>query len=477
MRVIADRRVFSVGEFNRAIAQRIRAGGSGWVEGDISDLSLRGSKMVYFTLHDEAAQVDVIMTREAWDRSAVDASNGDRVQVLGRADVFEARARLQLRAERVEAGGEGLLLRRIEELRARLGAEGLLDEARKVPLPFLPRRIGLITGADTAAKGDVLNNLFARWPGASVVVVHSQMQGFASAGQVIDALRYLDSRDDVEVIVIARGGGSLEDLMSFNDEALARTIAATATAVVSAVGHDRDWTICDYVADRRVSTPTKAAEAIVPDVMALADRLDRGEAAMRRCLGRRLDGARRELDRADRVLAQPAARVAAAHRGVDAAEARVKAAMSGRLGAVRSDLARAERVVARQPLAIVAAARERLFAGERRAVMAAGGRVRGALARVEFGAGRFGAAGVGAVRRSQDRVAVAAAGLGALSPLRTLERGYAVVRRGADGTVVADASALATGDDVMLQLRDGEAGAVVTVAAERPVAATEGTAA
>ncbi|WP_028646953.1 exodeoxyribonuclease VII large subunit [Nocardiopsis sp. CNT312] len=238
-----------------------------WVEGQIAELSRRG-RMAYITLRDPVANVSV---RVVCQRSVLDAQSpppeaGARVVVHAKPDFYEVRGTFSLRALEIRHVGLGELLARLEQLRRTLTAEGLFDAARKRPLPFLPNTVGLVCGRDSAAERDVLENGRRRWPAVRFEVRPVAVQGDRAVREVTEALKELDAHPDVDVIVIARGGGSLEDLLPFSDEALVRAVAAAGTPVVSAIGHEQDAPLLDHVADVRASTPTDAAKRTVPDV-------------------------------------------------------------------------------------------------------------------------------------------------------------------------------------------------------------------
>ena len=277
MKVVGGRRVFSVEEVSARLAAMFEGLRSFWVEAEVQDLRpARGQ--VRFTLRGGHA-LDASMNGIVYDRLPHKPADGGLVQAYGRMEFWRARGQVSMRVERLELVGEGLLRAQVEELRARLAAEGLLDPARKRRPPLLPRRVGLVTSAGGAARADVLTNVWARLPEADVVVVGVPVQGDDAPRLIARALRHLDALPEVDVIVVARGGGSLEDLMAFNGEPVCRAVAASATPVVSAVGHERDVTLCDLVADVRVSTPTAAAAAVVPSREAVETHLaDAGQA-------------------------------------------------------------------------------------------------------------------------------------------------------------------------------------------------------
>ncbi len=238
-----------------------------WVEGQIAECAIRGGA-VFMTLRDPVAAVSVrvICPRQVFDAAEPPPADGARVVIWARPDFNANRGSFALNALEIRAVGVGELLARLERLRRELASEGLFSSERKRMLPFLPRVIGLICGRDSAAERDVLQNAAQRWPAVRFRVEETAVQGPYAAEEVIDALRRLDEDADVDVIVIARGGGSLEDLLAFSDEALVRAVAACRTPVVSAIGHEQDAPLLDYVADLRASTPTDAAKRVVPDV-------------------------------------------------------------------------------------------------------------------------------------------------------------------------------------------------------------------
>jgi exodeoxyribonuclease VII large subunit len=307
-----DRRVYSVGAFNRGVASWLSRLPTVWVEGEVTELRRQARwASVFFTLKDpaEGACLGVSMPRGQFDALRLELADGDRVHVYGRPELFEARGEFRLRALSLERFGLGDHLAALERLKQKLAAEGLFAPERKRPLPFLPRRIGLVTGNDAAAKRDVLTTLTARFPPANVLVGETYVQGPRAAGAIIETMRALCRESDVDVIVLARGGGSFEDLLPFSDERLVRAIAACPVPVVSAVGHEQDTPLCDLAADARASTPSTAARLVVPDLAEVLQRLDRARAGLergaRRSLERerrKLDGAHERLDRAPRLL-------------------------------------------------------------------------------------------------------------------------------------------------------------------------------
>jgi len=256
---------------SRKLTEWIGRLGEVWVEGQIAQISRRaGAATVFLVLRDPAADMSLSVTcrRDVIDALPGPLAEGARVVVRARADFYAARGTLSLRANEIRAVGVGELLARIERLRQLLAAEGLFDSVRKKPLPFLPAVVGLVTGRGSAAEHDVVENARRRWPAVRFSLHACAVQGPTAARSVMDGLRILDNNPEVAVIVIARGGGSVEDLLPFSDEGLCRAVAACRTPVVSAIGHESDTSLIDYVADVRASTPTDAGLKVVPDLAA-----------------------------------------------------------------------------------------------------------------------------------------------------------------------------------------------------------------
>ena len=392
-----DRTVYSVASFNRGVAQWLGRLPTVWVEGEVTELKRHARwASVFFTLKDPAdgSCVAVQMPRGQFDALRLDLGDGERVQVYGRPELFAAKGDFRLRALTVERFGVGAHLAALERLKQRLAAEGLFAAERKRPLPLLPRRIGLVTGNDAAAKRDVITTIHGRFPGADVLVAETYVQGPRAALGVVDALRELCAQPGVDVIVLARGGGSFEDLLPFSDERLVRAVAGCPVPVVTAVGHEQDTPLCDLAADVRASTPTMAGKLVVPELSQLSGRLDRSREALARCV-------RQVVERNTAQLARTAERLRAAPRT-----------------ALQRQGQRLERE------------HERL----RRAPALAIERKRAAL---ESSAGR----------------------LRVLSPQKTLERGYAIVRT--ESGVVRSRADVAVGVHVDVRVADGSFGARV----------------
>jgi len=263
-----ERKVFSVAAFNRGVGDWLSRLPTVWVEGEVTELRRQAAwQSVFFTLKDpaEGSCVGVTMPRGRFDALRLELTDGARVHVFGRPELFAARGDLRLRALTIERLGLGDHLAALERLKRKLAAEGLFAAARKRPLPRFPRRIALVTGNDAAAKRDVVTAIRGRFPAARILIAETYVQGPRAAGGIVAALRAVAAEPEVDVIVLARGGGSFEDLLPFSDERLVRAVALCPVAVVSAVGHEQDAPLCDLAADVRASTPTAAGRLVVPD--------------------------------------------------------------------------------------------------------------------------------------------------------------------------------------------------------------------
>ena len=371
---VEGRKVYSVRGFNNGVARWLTKLPTLWIEGEVTELRRQERwASVFFTLKDpeEGATLPVQMPRGQFDALDLNLSEGERVHVFGRAELYEQRGELRLKALTIERFGLGAHLAALERLKKTLAAEGLFAAGRKRALPTYPRLIGLVTGNDAAAKRDVLTQIVQRFPPANIVVAETYVQGPRAPVAIATAIADLCLRG-ADVIVLARGGGSFEDLLPFSDERVVRAVADCPVPIVSAVGHEQDTPLCDLAADVRASTPTAAARLVVPDIVELRARLARSRAGLHR-------GARQSAER-------HAQRLATTH--------------------------------------------ERL----RRAPLLA-------------------------LERRRARLDTVHARLGALSPLATLERGYAIVRRGDE--VIRSATQVNPGDTVAVRVADGSFGATV----------------
>jgi exodeoxyribonuclease VII large subunit len=295
-----DRKVYTVSAFNRGVASWVARLPSIWVEGEVTEFRRQqGWQSVFFTLKDptDGACLPVSMPRGRFDGLRLELTDGMSVHVFGRPELYEARGVFQLRALSIEPLGLGAILAGLERLKRKLAAEGLFAPERKRPLPVLPRRIGLLTGNEAAAKRDFVTAVQSRFPAANILVAQTYVQGQAAPGAIASTLRALGREPEIDVIVLTRGGGSFEDLLPFSDERVVRAVAECAVPIVSAVGHEQDTPLCDHAADVRASTPTAAARLVVPDERELRERLDAARAALARGAGAALERARSSLAR------------------------------------------------------------------------------------------------------------------------------------------------------------------------------------
>ncbi|WP_436979091.1 exodeoxyribonuclease VII large subunit [Streptomyces sp. enrichment culture] len=346
-----------VGEVSRLIGGWIDRLGAVWVEGQITQISRRpGAGVVFLTLRDPSHDISLTVTcfRGVFDRVADVIGEGARVVVFGKPEWYAPRGQLSLRATDLRAVGVGELLARLEALKKSLASEGLFAPERKRPLPFLPGCVGLVTGRASAAERDVLQNARLRWPAVRFAVRNVAVQGVHAVPQVIEALQELDADPEVDVIIVARGGGSVEDLLPFSDEALIRAVSAARTPVVSAIGHEPDSPLLDLVADLRASTPTDAAKRTVPDVGEEQSRVrqlrERGRWVLETYLDREERGLAAAVSRP--VLAEPQRMIAGRAEEIEALVARSRRTLGHLLERAEADLTHTRaRVVALSPAA------------------------------------------------------------------------------------------------------------------------------
>ncbi len=360
------------------------------VEGEISNFTRARSGHLYFTLKDAEAQLKCVMWRSAAERLSVDIGDGDAIYARGHISIYEKTGVYQLYVEQITPVGRGNLALAFEELKARLQAEGLFSaEAR--PIPPYPVKIGIVTSADAAALRDILNVLKRRYPMVSVLIAPTLVQGEEAPAQIVRALRWLDGRGDVDVIILARGGGSAEDLWAFNDEAVARTIFAARHPVICGVGHETDFTIADFVADVRAPTPSAAAELCVPDIAEIQSYVLGLEGLLHTAIQRNLGEHQASLAALERNLRHlgPLARVNNVLQHLDSLVNRLDNVMSRRM------------------------------------------------------------------ERAYTRLNLAQRQLEAVGPLATLQRGYAIVRKG-DGAIVRRVDQVEGGDRLKVMVSDGE---------------------
>ena len=324
-----DRKVYTVSAFNRGVAAWVARLPSIWVEGEVTEFRRQqGWQSVFFTLKDstDGACLSVSMPRGRFDGLRLDLADGMTVHVFGRPELYEARGVFQLRALSIEPLGLGAILAGLERLKRKLAAEGLFALERKRPLPVLPRRIGVLTGNEAAAKRDFVTAVQTRFPAANLLVAQTYVQGHAAPAAIAATLQTLAREPEVDVIVLTRGGGSFEDLLPFSDERVVRAVAECDVPVVSAVGHEQDTPLCDHAADVRASTPTAAARLVVPNERELRERLDTGRTALARGANAALERARSSLTRdRERLDRAPALLVERKRAGLDGLAGRLQA--------------------------------------------------------------------------------------------------------------------------------------------------------
>jgi exodeoxyribonuclease VII large subunit len=415
-------RILSVGELTglvRDALQHAPALANVWVEGEVGQVSISAAGHCYFTLKDEKAQLRCVIFRDERLMMPFEAQTGLRLVAHGRLDVFEPQGAYQLYVDTLQPSGFGDLALRFETLKASLAQEGLFAAERKRPLPPMPQTIGLVTSLSGAVLHDVRRVLARRWPLVRVVVSACQVQGANAAPTVVAALRRIARWTDsatgrgVDVVIVARGGGSLEDLWPFNDEQVVRAIVASPCPVIVGVGHDTDVTLADFAADVRAATPSVAAERAVPSLDEELARLQALGQALRTTAAGGLGNRRRALDAERRALEGT------------------------------------------RPEALLAARREHVGMLLDRAVAVLRRRLESAEATVGRGAERLPGLLAGRLAAGRAGLTTAAASLAALSPYATLERGYAIVR-GADGSVLRDAARTRAGDALSIRLQRGE---------------------
>lgn len=426
-------RVYRVRDVNRAIRLRIEQAFSDlYVEGEISDFTQSAAGHLYFTLNDEleAAQLSVVMFRADARRAKIRLANGQRVKLRGGCSYFEPRGRLQFIARGAEAAGEGDLAARFKALYKKLEAEGLFDPARRRPLPAFPQTIGVVTSSTGAALRDIIRVAHERMP-VRIVIADCRVQGEGAPESIMSALESIQRLPELDLVIIGRGGGSAEDLWAFNDERLARAIAACRVPIVSAVGHEVDMTIADFVADLRAATPSNAAELAVPEARVLIERLSDYERTLSRAFEMLIGRRRLALERIARRLEDPRRRHLRIAARVEAYRVRIERAMRLRLRDERQRHGLAAYSFSRLTRDPAGRARERLRTLEARLVPS----LKPLLPR----------------KRAELRSLVAQ--LNALSPLSVLERGYAIALH--EGAAVRRADELPPGSIFEVRFSEG----------------------
>jgi len=439
--------VFSVTELTRRVKSLLESGvGSVWVAGEISNMRVPSSKHMYFTLKDEASQIAAVMFRGRNQSLRFRPEDGLEVVVHGLVTVYETRGQYQIIVDRMEPRGVGALQMAFEQLKKKLADEGLFDDVHKVPVPALPRRIGLVTSSTGAAIRDILTVVRRRFSGVYLLLYPVRVQGDEAPPEIIEGIRTLDALGDVDVIIVGRGGGSIEDLWAFNDEGVARAIHACGTPVISAVGHEIDFTIADFVADLRAATPSAAAELVVGEREAMR------ETVRRQC--RRLEmavrgvietaGNRLKFSRESYMMQRPDQIFRDRQQKLDEVTDTLQRRSRDELDSRRRNLARfTEAMRLLRPQVIVARDRERFEETVRR--LAGGYRH--------------------AVAEMRTRHSNLGAKLDGLNPLGVLARGYSLVRKPPQAALVTDARQTTVGDRLDIQFHRGRA----TVCVEQTV--------
>ncbi|MFM5028374.1 exodeoxyribonuclease VII large subunit [Aeromonas rivipollensis] len=432
-----QQQIFTVTRLNSAVRMILEQDlGLVWLTGELSNLAMPSSGHWYFSLKDISAQVRCAMFKGNNRRVPFRPQDGMQVLVQARVSLYEPRGDYQLIIESMQPAGDGMLALRFEELKRRLGAEGLFDEGRKRPLPREPRAVGLVTSATGAALHDMLTVLERRAPDLPVFIYPTQVQGSAAISQIVAAITLANRRAEVDVLIVGRGGGSLEDLWCFNEEVVARAIAGSAIPVVSAVGHEVDVTISDFAADLRAPTPSAAAELVAPDRSARAQRLLHLKQRLLQAISRRQTAAshgfallQKRLDHQD-----PKRRLEQQSQRLDELSGRLQQLLNLRLHQGERRLANLElRLQARSPSTLLAAGKRRHQLAEERLHTL--------------------------MSKRQDlaahRLAMLSARLDGVSPLATLGRGYSITRT-PSGEVISRAAQVSPGQQLVTMLAEGE---------------------
>jgi exodeoxyribonuclease VII large subunit len=442
-----SRRIYGVRELVTTVRTHLEKGFPDvWVEGEISNYRPAESGHIYLTLKDGDAQLRIVMFRTQARLLRFRPQNGMQVIARGRITTYEARGEMQLLAEYMEPMGAGALQVAFEQLKTKLAAEGLFAPERKKPLPALPRRVGVVTSPRGAVIQDILNVLRRRHHSLNVLIYPAQVQGESAVAEVSAGLRFFNEQTapsafSVDVIIIARGGGSVEDLAAFNDESLARAVAASQIPVISAVGHETDFTICDFVADLRAPTPSAAAEIVIRSKQELQETVSALRERLRRAVQYKLLYERQRVTSLEknRVFGRMEDAIARRQQRVDDLRFRLNSLMRGRLGDASRSLDLGVSRLRQRDLRQQLRMRERELFARLEALSAA--------------TQRF-------LMRLRSRLEQASGKLATLSPLAILERGYSLIFD-AQGTLVKDASQLSPGDAIQARLARGEVDARV----------------
>ncbi len=473
-----QREVYSVSRLTREIKRVLDTGmGAINLEAEISNLTQHSSGHWYFSLKDEQSQIRCVMWRAANQRVRTPIRAGMKVVARGHVSLYESRGECQFVVEHMEEGGEGALRRQFEDLKARLQAEGLFDPARKRPLPRVPQRIGVVTSPTGAALQDILQILARRFPAIPVLLYPAPVQGPLAAPALTEAVKSATQRIEVDVLIIARGGGSMEDLWAFNDEALARAIAACPMPVISGVGHEIDYTISDYVADVRAPTPSGAAELAVPDAASWLRALKSTQDRLSDALARRVRSHQDRIQQLIRRLQfqQPGVKISAHWQRLDELQSRIERAIAQKIKHSQADLsARTAKLHQHSPQAALIARHHTLQLALNRLTQSIRFRLReaqgllahqvselrahspiGTLAahrqQVENLNARLVRATTQRLQTARGQIEATSRALNAVSPLATLDRGYAIVLK-MDGSLVRSGNQIELGEHLTTRL-------------------------
>jgi exodeoxyribonuclease VII large subunit len=439
--------IYSVSRLNREARRLVESSLARiWVAGEISNLARPASGHIYFTLKDKNAQVRCAMFRAANRRVSSPPADGDQVLVQGKVSIYEARGDYQLIVEQMEAAGEGLLRKKFEELKAELSAAGMFDADHKQALPELPNTIGVVTSPSGAAIRDILNILRRRYPSAKIIIYPTRVQGAGSADEICAAINTAIEHQQCDVLIIARGGGSLEDLWSFNEESVARAIYDCPLPTVAGIGHEVDVTIADLVADVRAPTPSGAAELIAPDrdelQRLLQDTERRALLSIRRKLTTELQRCENLHGRLNRL--HPGSVINQTRQRIDELNRRLRSSLQDYVATSQNrQTTLALRLQHSSPKARLQQLRERLQLQQQRLIQ----RMQRLL------------------EKMNQQTAITDGRLNTISPLATLERGYAIIQS-PSGAVIRTADGLVEGDEISARLAHGELTATVTAVKE-----------
>lgn len=407
-----------------------------WVEGEVSNLSQPQSGHIYFTLKDSAAMIRCVMFRSSAKALKFRLEEGMALILKGRLSVYDQRGEYQIVCEYLEPRGAGALQLAFLQMKERLAGEGLFDETHKQALPALPRRVGIVTSPTGAAIHDILNVLGRRYAALEILLYPVRVQGDGAAAEIARGIADMNRLHAVDVLIVGRGGGAPEDLWAFNEEVVARAVHASKIPIISAVGHETDWTICDFVADLRAPTPSAAAELVCASSEELQQQLDGLRHRLQRAQQGRIELLQRRLEGLRRALHDPTLLLGHLGQRVDDLSERLERALHGRLARLQEQAASQQtRLTLQHPAALLNRQRQQImFLSER--------------------AERHVATLLERLGREQGE---AIARLDGLSPLQTLRRGYAVVERIADGAIIGSSAVLACGDRLRLRLGQGSA--------------------